>query len=44
MAEYFRSKVPDMTVSTFVRTRPQDNEIYRDTVIAAFRANGFPED
>lgn len=44
MAEYFRSKVPDMAVSTFVRTRPQDNEIYRDTVIAAFRANGFPED
>lgn len=44
MAEFFRRKVPDMTVATFVRTRPQDNEIYRDTMIAAFRANGFPED
>ena len=44
MAEFFRRKVPDMTIATFVRTRPQNNEIYRDTMIAAFRANGFPED
>jgi TolB-like protein len=44
MAEFFRRKVPDMTIATFVRTRPQDNPIYRDTVISAFRANGFPED
>jgi TolB-like protein len=44
MAKFIRRKVPDMTIATFVRTRPQNNEIYRDTMIAAFRANGFPED
>lgn len=43
MAEVFRRKVPDMTVSTFRRTRPQDNRTYADTVIAALKANGFPD-
>lgn len=44
MAEYLRRKVPDMSVATFVRTRPQINALYSETVIGALRANGFPED
>lgn len=44
MAEWFRQKVPDMSVSTFRRTRPQSSESYREAVIGALRANGFPED
>ena len=44
MAEWFRNKVPDMSVATFVRTRPHHNMYYRDAVIEALRANGFPED
>lgn len=44
MATWFRNKVPDMTVATFVRTRPHHNAYYRDAVIEALRANGFPED
>ncbi len=42
MAEIFRRKVPDMTVSTFRRTRPQDNKTYTGAVIAALEGNGFP--
>lgn len=44
MAGWFRQKVPDMSVSLFLRTRPQNSESYRDAVIGALRANGFPED
>lgn len=44
MAEWFRQKVPDMSVATFRRTRPQNSRSYRDAVICALRANGFPED
>lgn len=44
MAKWFRNKVPDMSVATFVRTRPHHNAYYRDAVIGALRANGFPED
>jgi TolB-like protein len=44
IAEWFRNKVPDMSVATFVRTRPHRNMYYRDAVIEALRANGFPED
>lgn len=44
MASWFRNKVPDMSVSTFVQTRPQTSRLYCDTVIGALRANGFPDD
>ncbi|SHH82934.1 winged helix-turn-helix domain-containing protein [Marivita hallyeonensis] len=44
MATWFRNKVPDMTVATFLRTRPHHNEFYRNAVVDALRANGFPED
>lgn len=44
MASWFRNKVPDMSVATFLRTRPNHNTFYRDAVVAALRANGFPED
>jgi TolB-like protein/thioredoxin-like negative regulator of GroEL len=43
IAKWFRTKVPDMSVSTFVQTRPQNSEYYRDTVIAALKGNGFPD-
>jgi hypothetical protein len=42
MADWFRTKVPDMSVSTFRRTRPHDNPFYRETIIAALKGNGFP--
>ncbi|WP_439118821.1 winged helix-turn-helix domain-containing protein [Marivita sp.] len=44
MASWFRQKVPDMSVATFIRTRPHHSAFYRETVVAALRANGFPED
>lgn len=44
MATWFRQKVPDMSVATFIRTRPNHSAFYRETVVAALRANGFPED
>jgi len=44
MAAWFRNKVPDMSVATFIRTRPHENVYYRDAVIDALRVNGFPED
>ena len=44
MATWFRNKVPDMSVATFMRTRPHHNTFYRDAVADALRANGFPED
>ena len=44
MADWFRNKVPDMSVATFLRTRPHHNAFYRDAVAGALRANGFPED
>lgn len=44
MASWFRQKVPDMSVATFIRTRPNHSAFYRETVVAALRANGFPED
>ncbi|MCK0148999.1 winged helix-turn-helix domain-containing protein [Marivita sp. S6314] len=43
MAAWFRNKVPDMSVATFLQTRPHENAFYRDAVIGALRANGFPE-
>lgn len=44
MAEWFRQKVPDMSVALFKRTRPQINPFYTETIVEALRANGFPED
>lgn len=44
MASWFRQKVPDMSVATFIRTRPHHSAFYREAVVAALRANGFPED
>lgn len=43
MASWFRNKVPDMSVATFLRTRPNHNVFYRDSIVDALRANGFPE-
>ena len=42
MADWFRTRVPDMTISTFRRTRPQENTLYNDTIVSALKANGFP--
>ena len=42
MADWFRARVPDMTISTFRRTRPQENALYNDTIVNALKANGFP--
>lgn len=43
IAEWFRAKVPDMSVETFIQTRPQNSILYRDAVIAGLRGNGFPD-
>jgi len=42
MAAAFRAKVPEMTVSTLVKTIPQTNAAYLDMLVRAFQANGFP--
>lgn len=42
MAEWFRAKVPDMSVSIFQRTRPHENPFFREAIIAALIGNGFP--
>ncbi|TGD41620.1 adenylate cyclase [Pseudotabrizicola sediminis] len=42
MADWFRAKVPDMTISTFRRTRPQENALFAETIVNALEANGFP--
>ena len=42
MANWFRAKVPDMTISTFRRTRPQKSALFNDTIVNALKANGFP--
>lgn len=43
MAEWLRRKVPDMTVSIFVETRPHHSEAYRDLMVEALRGTGFPD-
>jgi TolB-like protein len=43
MAEWLRRKVPDMSVSTFKRTRPQHSPEYLELMTEALRSNGFPE-
>lgn len=43
IAEWFRAKVPDMSVATFIGTRPQNSKLYSDAVIAALTGNGFPD-
>jgi TolB-like protein/Tfp pilus assembly protein PilF len=43
MAEWLRRKVPDMTVRTFVETRPHHSESYRDLMVEALRGTGFPD-
>lgn len=42
VAAWFRAKVPDMSVATFQRTRPQVNAYYRESIIGALEAHGFP--
>lgn len=42
-AQWFRRKVPDMTVQTFVETRPQHSEMYREIIVSALRETGFPD-
>ncbi len=42
MAEWLRRKVPDMTVQTFIETRPHHSEDYRDLMVEALRGTGFP--
>ena len=43
MADWLRAKVPDMTVQTFVETRPQHSVDFRAQMVAALRATGFPD-
>ncbi len=43
MADWLRQKVPDMTVSTFRRTRPQHSESYHAMISEALRGCGFPD-
>jgi len=42
MAEWYRAKVPDMTISRFVRTTPHQSEAYCKLIVSALEANGFP--
>jgi tetratricopeptide (TPR) repeat protein len=42
MAEWLRRKVPDMTVQTFLETRPDHKEDFRDLMVEALRGTGFP--
>ena len=42
-AEWFRAKVPDMTVSRHERTTPQRSERFRALVRDGLRATGFPD-
>jgi lipopolysaccharide biosynthesis regulator YciM len=41
MAEWYRAKVPDMTISRFVRTTPHQSKAYRKLIVSALGANGF---
>ncbi|MCU4651314.1 winged helix-turn-helix domain-containing protein [Roseibacterium sp. SDUM158016] len=43
IAELYREKAPDFSVSYFLKHRPQDAKEYTDAVIGALRATGFPE-
>lgn len=43
MADWLRHKVPDMSVSTYRRTRPQNSETYQALVCEALSACGFPD-
>lgn len=43
VATWFRAKTPDMSVTIFTQTRPQNNEYYLNSVIGALKANGFPD-
>jgi tetratricopeptide (TPR) repeat protein len=43
IAELYRAKAPDFSVSYFRKHRPQDAPAYSDAVIGALRENGFPE-
>jgi|TARA_B110000211_G_scaffold233977_1_gene301884 TolB-like protein len=43
VSNWLRCKVPDMTVKTFVETRPQHSEDFRDLMIDALRGTGFPD-
>jgi len=42
-AEWLRRKVPDMTVQTFVKDRPQHSDTHREIMAAALRETGFPD-
>ena len=41
LSDRLRRKVPDMTVKTFVDTRPQHSVEYRDLIIEALLGTGF---
>ncbi|PWJ16239.1 winged helix-turn-helix domain-containing tetratricopeptide repeat protein [Jannaschia seohaensis] len=43
MADHLRRKVPDMTVDTFLRTRPHHGEDYNALMVDALRGTGFPD-
>lgn len=42
MAEWYRAKVPDMTISRFLRTSPHQSKDYRRLMVSGFEAQGFP--
>ena len=41
LSDWLRRKVPDMTVRTFIDTRPQHSDEYRDLMIEALLGTGF---
>ncbi|MBF9058271.1 tetratricopeptide repeat protein [Rhodobacterales bacterium HKCCSP123] len=43
MAEWLRRKVPDMSVSVFLATRPQHSRDYKRLMVEALRGTGFPD-
>lgn len=43
MAAHLRRKVPDMTVGTFLRTRPHSGDRYNAMMVEALRGTGFPD-
>lgn len=43
MADWLRKKVPDMSVATYRRTRPQNSEPYQVMICEALTACGFPD-
>lgn len=42
-AALIREKIPDFTISTFLKTRPQNNASYSDAIIGGLKESDFPD-